>query len=221
MKEEDKTKEQLISELAEQRGKNEELKRLLDMIELAKQEWELAVDSLSQVVCLLDREGNILRANMAVEKWKISRVKNIKGVGMHELLHSDTKELERVGVHKLFHPSCTAQNCYLETFWSGALEALKKGQSSSIESEDTIMERYIHIQILTKTVYDYNKRKIEDVFAVLLVDDITERKELEKKIKNKVQDLENFHGFAVDRELRMKELKEEIKRLEEELQKKQ
>ena len=49
--------------------------------------------------------------------------------------------------------------------------------------------------------------------------DITEHKKAEEEIKKKVRELEEFYEMAVNRELRMKELKKEIKRLEEKLSK--
>ena len=49
--------------------------------------------------------------------------------------------------------------------------------------------------------------------------DITERKKAEEEIKKKVRELEEFYEMAVNRELRMKELKKEIKKLEEKLSK--
>ena len=45
------------------------------------------------------------------------------------------------------------------------------------------------------------------------------RIEIEEEIKKKVRELEEFYEMAVNRELRMKELKKEIKRLEEKLSK--
>ena len=41
----------------------------------------------------------------------------------------------------------------------------------------------------------------------------------EKELKKKVKELEEFYDMAVGRELRMKELKEEIEELREELKK--
>ncbi|MEK7822938.1 MAG: PAS domain-containing protein, partial [Nitrospirota bacterium] len=49
--------------------------------------------------------------------------------------------------------------------------------------------------------------------------DITERKKAEEEIKKKVRELEEFYEMAVNRELRMKEMKKEIKKLEEKLSK--
>lgn len=44
--------------------------------------------------------------------------------------------------------------------------------------------------------------------------DIAERKRMEKELESRVRDLEKFHKVAVDRELRMIELKQRIKELE-------
>jgi PAS domain S-box-containing protein len=53
----------------------------------------------------------------------------------------------------------------------------------------------------------------------IFVKDITERKKTEAELKKRIQELEDFYNMAVGRELRMKELKEEIEDLKEELEK--
>ncbi|MDP2754400.1 MAG: PAS domain S-box protein, partial [Nitrospirota bacterium] len=55
--------------------------------------------------------------------------------------------------------------------------------------------------------------------AVVIFHDITEHKKMEKELKGRVIDLEKFYDMAVGRELRMKELKEEITSLKKELAK--
>lgn len=55
------------------------------------------------------------------------------------------------------------------------------------------------------------------VGAVETLQDITGRKEAEEEIKQRMGDLEKFYNMAVDRELKMKEMKEEIKTLSDEL----
>ena len=54
-------------------------------------------------------------------------------------------------------------------------------------------------------------------YLVGIFRDITERKQAEREIKKRVKELEEFYEMAVGRELRMKELKEKIKKLEAEL----
>jgi len=47
--------------------------------------------------------------------------------------------------------------------------------------------------------------------------DITERREAEEEIQKRIKDLENFYDMAIGREIRMKELKDQIKALKQEL----
>lgn len=55
--------------------------------------------------------------------------------------------------------------------------------------------------------------------VVLIFHDITERIAIEKELKNKVRELEEFYDMAVGRELKMIELKEKIETLKQELSK--
>ncbi len=53
--------------------------------------------------------------------------------------------------------------------------------------------------------------------VVLVFHDVTERKKIEKELRKRVDELETFYDISVDRELKMKELKEEIQRLNDEI----
>lgn len=48
--------------------------------------------------------------------------------------------------------------------------------------------------------------------------DITERRRIEKELKKRVKELEEFYDIAVGRELKMKELKAVIEKLRKELE---
>ena len=69
-------------------------------IEKIKLEWESAVDSLPQIICLVNSDGSIGRANRAIEEWKLGKVSSVKGRKLHDMLH----------------PGCTDANCYLHGF---------------------------------------------------------------------------------------------------------
>lgn len=58
----------------------------------------------------------------------------------------------------------------------------------------------------------------EKAFLVIL-SDITERKRVEEEVKRRVRELEDFYDMAVSRELRMKELKEQMVKMKEEINK--
>jgi len=181
MKDEDKAKEQLLDELVmlrqriadleasetERRRAEGALKKSLEQIERAKQEWESTADSLSSLICLLDEQGRLLRANRTVEHWNLERVVNVKGRGMHEL----------------FHPGCTDPACYLETFWPQAWKELAQGRPAECEAEDRILKRYLSVQFRPIWAQTDEKRKKAASFAVVVVHDITERKRAEEELR--------------------------------------
>jgi PAS domain S-box-containing protein len=55
--------------------------------------------------------------------------------------------------------------------------------------------------------------------SIVSLTDITEGKKLEKELKKRVKELEDFYDIAIGRELKMKELKGEIERLRRTLEK--
>jgi PAS domain-containing protein len=101
------------------------------VIEQAKQEWEATIDALPQLVCLINDQGSILRANRAVEDWKLGQVTTIKGRAVHALLH----------------PGCAVPACPLERFWHQARENIAHGHTSVWEAEDTCLRRYLRIEV--------------------------------------------------------------------------
>jgi PAS domain S-box-containing protein len=177
MKDGDKPKKQLINELADLRQRiaeseaseakrrqaEEALKKSLEQIEQAKQEWESTVDSLSQLVCLLDDQRRIIRANRTVENWNLGWVVEVKGREVHEL----------------FHPGCTDPTCYLETFWLQAWAELAQGRPAECEAEDRVLRRHLSIQVRPISTQMDGEHKEAASFAVAIVHDITERKRAE------------------------------------------
>ena len=95
-----------------------EPRHMLDQIERAKQEWEATVDSLSQLICLLNNQGRILRANRTVESWDLSPVHKVKGQAMHQL----------------FHSQCDDPGCYFETHWPRMWGLVTSSQTAEFET---------------------------------------------------------------------------------------
>jgi len=95
-----------------------------------------------------------------------------------------------------------------------ALERLRSGEEvsgelpfKSIYGKEAIL-RYVAVPF-------FEARSFSG--ALIMVEDTTEQKQAEERLKNKIQELERWQKLTVDRELRMKELKERIKELEQEV----
>ncbi|MCP4406151.1 MAG: response regulator [bacterium] len=146
----------------------------------AKQEWEATADSLPELVCLVNLEGRILRANRTIERWGLGKVHEIKG----NLLHP------------LFHPDCTASNCLLADFLYEAWKNLHQGKTSDLELRDSVLKRYIHLQVCPISDFSSGKATLSESFAVMIIHDITRRKELESKLREANQALEEARRQA-------------------------
>ncbi len=160
-------------EITERKRAEEALKESMELIERAKEEWESTADSLSYVVCLLDDQGSIIRANRTVEYWNLGRVVDVKGRGMHEL----------------FHPDCPEPTCYLNTFLAHAWEEVTQGISIGCEARDNILQRYLSIQIRPISAQLDRQYKSSASFAVGVVSDITERKWAEEMLQQRNHEL--------------------------------
>ena len=155
-------------ELQRQTERNKAMKALkpsLKQIELAKQEWEATADALSSIVCLLNNQGVIVRANRAIERWRLGDVKTVKGQQMHRLLH----------------PRCQDEHCKLYNFLQESWEIVTRGESHETEMEDSLLQRDLHLQFQPISDIHGKKLKKTDSFAVLIVRDITTRIQMEKK----------------------------------------
>lgn len=164
---------QLQQEIAERMRAEESLKESVAQIERAKIEWESTADSLSYVVCLLDDQGRIIRTNRTVEHWNLGQVVDVKGRAMHEL----------------FHPDCPDPACYLKTFLSQAWEEVARGRPVEREARDTILQRYLSLQLRPITTHIDRSLKQSVSFAVGCIHDITERKRAEEAVRQRNREL--------------------------------
>ena len=132
---------------------------ILCQISRAKKEWESTADTLADLVCLIDREGRILRANRTVERWRLGQVKTVKGRNLHDLLH----------------PGCTDLQCSLKAIWDRAWQKVRRG--SEVENEIYVEALKRHLRI---TVKPLSSAPVSGAaFAVAAVADNTREKQAE------------------------------------------
>lgn len=158
-----------------------EAKRSAERIERAKQEWEATVDSLAQLVCLLDDQGRIIRANRTVERWQLASVAAVQG-----------KKL-----HNLFHPRCNDPTCLLQQTWSQVWTEVAGGQPAQCEFKDPLLGRFFEIQ-LRPIVETRWQDKAPASFAVMVIEDVTEQKNAEAELRDLAERLKVLFEFAPD-----------------------
>lgn len=147
--------------------KEQALIETLDQIERAKQEWEITADSLPQLICLLDNEGRVIRANRVVESWGLGHVTEVKGQKVEHLLQ----------------PMPGASGGSWAAFLEQAWRHLAEGHSSEGEIEDTSLKRHFQVQVQPISPRTGRQSKATDSYAAIIIHDITERKQAER-LKN-------------------------------------
>ena len=168
--------EKLSQEITERRHTEETLAKTLTLVERAKREWEASVDSLPQLICLLDQQGHLLRTNKTVENWGLASVRDVKGLTLPKILSPNG-----------------ATSSVFENLWSITWASLQSGQASEHEFRHTALGRYLYLQAQPIASQGVGETK-EHSFAVVIVQDVTERKLAETALRESEERLQ--HIFA-------------------------
>ena len=135
-----------------------------DFLEKIKREWETAVDSLPQIICLLDSSGSIVRINKAIEQWKLA----------------DVMKIYQRNVHELLHPNCQDELCYLNRLNEQIFNVISSGQVSECQRYDAILKKYLNIQINSF----FASTSADNHFVVMSISDISNIKQVDSEIEN-------------------------------------
>lgn len=163
---------------AEQRQAQQALRETFEKVEQAKREWESALDALPDLVCLVDDQGRLIRSNRAIEAWHVGRVEGVKGRALHEL----------------FHPKCVTPDCYLNSLLKQVAEKTE-GQLIKQEAFDPFLKRYVLVSVCLVL----NRNQLPTHTAVMVMQDITERKQVEQERERLIEEMDAFaHTVAHD-----------------------
>lgn len=104
----------------------------IHLVDNIRREWLTIVDSLSELVLLVDQDGSVRRANRAVEAWGLGQVKTLRGAALHEVLH----------------PLCRkGRNCYIEASLRQALAPHNAFEPVEYETQDLQLGRSIRLTV--------------------------------------------------------------------------
>lgn len=119
---------------------------------------------------------------------------------------------ELIGQHQaILHPPSGDSSGFSPTF----KEHLTDKEGRVLETQVLTKKGEIReVEIKANFLYLQGKKMLQGIFR-----DITEQKKTKEDIQKRIEELEDFYNMAVSRELRMIELKEQIKELQEELAK--
>lgn len=154
----------------------EPLQRIFGKVERAKQEWESTADALPELICLVDDRGRVIRANRTVETWNLGEVVAVRDRDLHEMLH----------------PGCTGLFCYLSRFLQRQRAPADEQPPSEIEVYDGILKRHLSIQCRPVPPHKASTRKT----TVVVVSDITERKQAEDALRRHAKRLEVMNDIG-------------------------
>lgn len=140
----------------------------------AKREWETTVDSLTEVIVLLDSEGYVVRANRALEDWGLGDVASIVGNRIGSLLAASRE----YGPSPLRRP------------WPDIARLLLEQSSMEWEQECAWIGKTLRFRLRMITRNDDEIFQPGEGYAVLIIEDITRRKQLEREILEKNRQLE-------------------------------
>jgi len=177
-----------------------ERKQAIEAVETLRKQNLQILQSAGEGILGLDKEGKHMFINPSAAK--ILGYKPDELIGMYS--------------HKTWHHTKLNGTLYPENECP-IYESIKDG------AVHTVTDEIFWKKDGTSFPVEYTTNPIQEngtiIGAVVTFKDVTERRQMEEEIQKRIADLEDFYSMAVGRELRMKELKEEMRELKEELEK--
>ena len=193
MKDEDKTKEQLIEELDEIRTRVNKIEAAYTEFDRAVAKlisFEKALETMQIGVTITNLEGNIFYVNAADLEMHGYSAEELKG-----------KSISIFAPDENWKPLTIKQIASMKKW---------KRESVNIRKDGSVFP----VHLISDVIKDADGRPM---CIVTTCEDITERKKMEDELKARIEDLEKFYEASIHREVKMKKLKVKIHKLNEEL----
>jgi signal transduction histidine kinase len=144
-------------------------------IEKAKREWECTADALTAMVCLLNSDGSVLRANRVVEHWGLGSVGGAVGKQAHAVLH----------------PECSEAHCAVARGLQDALQKLCRGEPHEFESYAPANDQTLQFTLRPMRTAEDMSVPPRDIRSVLVVTDISALRRAQQSLENVNLNLES------------------------------
>jgi signal transduction histidine kinase len=165
-------------------------------LEKARQQWESAVDSLPQFACQLDCDGRVIRANRAVERWKLKVAIDIDHAAGHYL-------------HDVLHPGCDDSGCYLRDLGGQAADTPARDLGADFDVWDAFLKRHLLIRTRRPLLTQQGISSLKEEFIVVTFEDVSEpikewvrTEEAIRLTQNELRDLSAQHLIIQEGERR-------------------
>ncbi|OQY28236.1 MAG: hypothetical protein B6244_07900 [Candidatus Cloacimonetes bacterium 4572_55] len=141
-----------------------------DAILNAKEEWEITADSIPDLICTVDTNGTVYRANRTLEKWKLGRVHRVKG-----------KKIQRV-----LHPRDSMSTHIFNKYWRKAKKRMGEGRRVSFEYYNDHLES--HLLVRLRPLHRLMKWMPINS-AVIIIEDISDSKKAQEALEEQSERL--------------------------------
>jgi len=163
----------IISSIIQNPYEPEQAFRQAKHMAIAKKHWEIAIDSLPQLVVGLNNKGEVIRVNRTIETWGMGKVNEVKGLNISDIVK----------------PICGHKDDFLLSNWEDIWQQVHKKGLIEKKVKQNYSGRTFQIT-LRKVIDNEYLDSGEYCGVVLVIDDISTRQSVENYLKKQALELE-------------------------------
>jgi len=169
--------------------------RNMQQVVQAKHQWESTLDSLPQLICLIDEDGHVIRTNRTLETWGLGDVTSVRGKQIHDVIH----------------PGCNDWGCTLKNKCEDMRQQLVDAEFIEYDYHDLSLGCELHVSLCRGGKSQYHDGTEEEGHAFLVVENISQQMHAERVLQDYNSELEKqLHERTIDLQKSNAALKDEI-----------